>query len=237
VVDVSGLAKPYYQDDLVTLYHGDCREITAWLEADVLVFDPPYGRAWRQGRLRNLKDRGNLDNHRDGIRNDSDTEVRDTVLSLWGERIGVAFGDLMLPPPPGNKLTMVYRKPRDAGVRGAIARRRRDLEAVYLVGPWPSGLGGTTSVLETNASIQGSQHGAAARYGHPHAKPVDVMAELIQLTHSGVVTDPTAGSGSTLVAARMLGRMAIGVELEECYCEVAARRLSQDSLSLFGGIT
>lgn len=44
--------KPYYEDDLVTLYHGDCREITAWLEADVLICDVPYGIAYKSGRRR-----------------------------------------------------------------------------------------------------------------------------------------------------------------------------------------
>lgn len=217
----STMVEPYYQDEFVTLYHGDCREITEWLAADVLVTDPPYGRAWRQGELKRSKSRSHA-----GITNDSSTDVRDAVLEMWGGRLAVVFGDLMLAPPPNVRQVAIYRKPPDSGTRGATAGRRRDVEAIYLLGPWPSGIGGATSVFTSGARMQGGQFGAPARYGHPHAKPLDVMAELIKLEPAGKVADPCSGSGSTLVAAKLLGRRAIGVELEEPYCERTAERLS-----------
>src|SRR5262249_19400979 len=158
----------------------------------------------------------------DGIAGDVDTAARDAALGMWAGRIAVVFGDLMLAPPAGNKLTLIYRKPVDSGVRGAIGGFRRDTEAVYLLGPWPPGIGGRSTILETRASNVGNPVGLVARYGHPHAKPVDVMEQLISACPPGVIADPFAGSGSTLVAARNLGRPAIGVELEEKYCEAAA---------------
>jgi site-specific DNA-methyltransferase (adenine-specific) len=120
-----------------------------------------------------------------------------------------------------------YLKPRDAGGHGAMGGYRRDLEAIYLLGKWPSGLGGRSSLIRTSASLQGTQLGTSGRYKHPHAKPVDVLEQLIGACPPGVIADPFAGSGSTLVAARNLGRRAIGVELEEKYCETIARRLQQ----------
>jgi len=222
---------PYYEDDLVTLYHGDCREVTAWLEADVLVTDPPYGRAWRQGRIQGHHS-ANIGN---GIANDGDTTARDDALALWGTgRKAIVFGDLMLAPPPNTSLVGAYRKPVDAGLRGAIGGVRRDLEAVYLVGTWPSGIGGRSSLFATGASNVGNPVGiVASAGGHPHAKPQDVMEALLELT-AGIVGDPFTGSGSTLIAAKGQGRRAIGVELDERYCEIAARRLAQDTL--FGGV-
>jgi hypothetical protein len=221
---------PYYRDESVTLWHGDCREITAWLEADVLVTDPPYGRAWRSGSgMTNSDGRGRGSLAHGGIVNDRDTTTRDEALALWGERLGVVFGDLLVEPHPAGAVQVaIYAKPIDAGIKGARAGLRRDAEAVYLVGPWPAAVGGRSSVFRTRSLVAGPT-GNATRFGHPHAKPVDLLADLVALT-TGTVADPFAGSGSTLVAAKMLGRRAVGVEVEERYCEIAARRLSQDVL-------
>lgn len=221
------MTTPYFSDGQVTLYLGDCREITSWLAADVLVTDPPYGRAWRQGRHWDPK---HSDDRHAGIAGDADTTVRNVALGMWGGRPGVVFGDLMLAPAPGAKITLVYQKPSNAGARGAIGGFRRDIEAVYLIGRWPSGIGGRSSILPTGARMQGGSVGVQSRYGHPHAKPVDVMETLIAACPPGVIADPFAGSGSTLVAARNLGRRAIGVELEEQYCERIVARLSQPVL-------
>jgi hypothetical protein len=217
--------KPYYEGDGITLYHGDCREIDAWLTADVLVTDPPYGRAWKQGDTGS--GRGWVSDKHAGISNDSDTSVRDAALTLWGARPALSFGDLMMPPPANVKHVLIYDKGNDAGFTGAVGGYRRNVEAVYLLNSgWGSGLGGRSAVLSTKASAGGN---LARTTGHPHTKPGDIMERLIVYT-TGVIADPFAGSGSTLVAAKLQGRAAIGVELEERYCEIAARRLSQGVL-------
>jgi len=221
---------PYYQDDQVTIYHGDCREIDVWLEADVLVGDPPYGRRWRQSQIGTHA----LNDSSAGIANDADTAVRDAVLSMWGDRPAILFGDLMLPPPAGNKLTCIYHKADgSSGLRGAMGGVRRDCEAIYLVGKWPSGLGGRSSLFTTHFQIGGAAGVVASNGGHPHTKPRDVMTQLVDLTR-GVITDPFMGSGSTLRAAKDLGRKAIGVEVDERYCEIAAKRMGQEVLMFDG---
>lgn len=228
---------PYYQDDLVTLYHGDCREITAWLDADVLVTDPPYGRGWRQGDIEDLRGWPKSSNakSRSGIANDDSTEARDGALALWGDGPAIVFGDLMLAPPAETKLVCIYHKlDPTTGLRGTIAGVRRDAEAIYLVGKWGrSSIGGRSSVFATKRQISSAHGIVSLSGGHPHTKADDVMHQLVNLT-VGVIADPFTGGGSTLVAAKLLGRRAIGVELDERYCELAARRLSQDTL--FGGV-
>ena len=219
------MSEPYYSDETVTLYLGDCREVAEWLAADVLVTDPPYGIGYgrKRGTWTMPADRP------DHIKGDEDTALRDWILARWLHP-AIVFGGLKLAPPIRTTQVLVYRKPPDAGTHGAAAGFRHDVEAIYLIGKWPHALGGRSSVIESGARMVGGQVGPAGRYGHPHAKPVDVMETLIAACPQGVIADPFAGAGSTLVAARNLGRRAIGVELEERYCERAARRLSQMTL-------
>jgi DNA modification methylase len=210
---------PYYQDDLVTLYHGDCREAREWLAADVLVTDPPYGIKYAGGGYKNSPPRT-------AIAGDGDVDIRDTALSMWGDaRPAVVFGSAVKSPPPGTRQALVWRKHGSTGFMGAMAGWRRDFEMVYLVGPWKT-------APATRSGIVGPSRRPAnhERRGHSHAKPVELLVQLLGHCPPGVIADPFAGSGSTLLAARQLGRQTIGVEIEERYCELVAERLAQDSL-------
>ncbi|GAA1148065.1 hypothetical protein GCM10009651_35990 [Microbacterium natoriense] len=224
----------YYEDEYVSLYHGDCLEEWAWLDAHVLITDPPYGRNWKSGSgMTNAEGRGKGSKAHGGILNDKDTTARDAALDLWGpHKPAIVFGDPLIQQPPRAVQALVYIKPIDAGIKGARAGFRRDVEMVYLVNPWTSGVGGSSSALHSSGLVAGPR-GIATRYGHPHAKPVDVLQSLIARSPEGVIADPFAGSGSTLVAAAEVGRKAIGVELDEAYCEKIANRLSAQPLVRF----
>lgn len=217
---------PYYQDDMVTLYHGDCRETTEWLITDVLVTDPPYGIRWsRHGGGRKAIGRGNRGVRHAGIAGDGDTSSRDHALAMWGDRPAVLFGSFYASQPAGVRHVAAYLKPRNSGVLGSTIGLRRDIEPIYLVGSWPTQPARRSSLFATHRV-------AGAPGPHPHAKPIDVMEPLLRMCPPGVVADPFAGSGSTLIAARNLGRRAVGVEIEERYCAAIARRLQQDVLPL-----
>lgn len=213
---------PYYADESVTLWHGDCREITDWLAADVLLTDPPYGIGWKRGTKKGV----HIDHGHGGITGDEDTSVRDASLMLWGARPGLVFGSFYAPEPAEKRHMLIYRKPPQSGVVGSTTGWRRDVEPIYLIGAWPRRVARWSSLVVSMSACAGGPGSVASRYGHPHAKPVDVMEALIDACPPGVIADPFAGSGSTLVAARNLGRRAIGVEIEERYCEIIARRLS-----------
>jgi len=222
------VAEPYYQDESVTLYLGDCREVTEWLASDVLVTDPPYGIGWRRGAYAATK---NCIPH-DGIAGDGDTTFRDTALRAWGKRPALVFGSLRAVYPDGWKQVLVFHKPiLNTGRFGNQRPWVTNWEPVFVLGEWPTQLPQHDSVITTAAITAGGYSGYATRYQHPHAKPMDVMETLLAACPAGVVADPFAGSGSTLVAARNLGRRAIGVEIEERYAEQAARRLSQGVLT------
>lgn len=227
---------PYYEDDLVTLYHGDCREITEWLAADVLVTDPPYGTTRTKGNPRGgYGRRGNaagnqrgapLGRTQDGavIANDETTELRDFALSAWGSRAALVFGSPRMPDPPGEWADRLVWDKKRPGMNGGPWRYRH--ESIYVTS-------GFVRYDDASVSIIAAWPDQA---DHIHAKPLALMLRLIAAAPLGVIADPFAGSGSTLAAAKQLGRRAIGVELEERYCEIAAKRLAQDVLD-FGEAT
>jgi site-specific DNA-methyltransferase (adenine-specific) len=218
--------KPYYQDDAVTLFLGDCLEATDWLTADVLVTDPPYGIAWSRSATTGLGGIGNA-----GIANDGDTSFRDEVLSRWKPRPALAFGSVRAALPDGYKRALVFEKPSiSTGLIGNRSPWFSNWELIFVLGEWPDQTPKRSAVVRTRSLTASGYSGYATRAGHPHAKPLDVMEALIEACPPGVVADPFAGSGSTLVAAKALGRKAIGVEIEERYCEIAAKRLAQDVL-------
>lgn len=217
----------YYSDESVTLYHGDCRELTAWLEADVLVTDPPYGMAYsgfggRKGEPR----RGEA---RLPIAGDADVILRNEVLSLWrqsgGNRPALVFGTWRAPRPLGTRQLIVWDKSANGPGMGALdVPWGPSHEEVYVLGSgWIGKRGG--SVYQDKPFTSGDSD----RPDHPTPKPTSLMERLLSHTQ-GAIADPFAGSGSTLVAAKQLGRKAIGVELEERYCEVIAKRLAQGVL-------
>ncbi|AJT42399.1 DNA-methyltransferase [Psychromicrobium lacuslunae] len=208
----------YYQDDQVTLFHGDCLEETDWTTADVLVADPPYGIGWQQSGYSNGRPHP-------GIQNDEDISTRDAALKLWGTKPGLVFGDIRKPFPNETRRVLVWKKPADSGLQGSTIWRK-DWEPIFRIGNWPQRPAVNSSIIPTGAG----SHRSYAQGVHPHAKPQDVLQRLITLCPPGIIADPFTGSGSTLIAAKALGRKAIGVELEEKYCEIAARRLSQGVL-------
>ena len=168
---------PYYADEAVTLYHGDCREVTEWLAADVLVTDPPYGIGWSRGDWTAAASNP----HGRGIAGDADISVRDTALTAWGTiRPALVFGSLRAPYPDGWKRMLVFRKPVVAcGLFGNRMPWLTNWEPVFALGGWPDQTPTHDAVISTSAASAAGYSGYATRYQHPHAKPVDVMETLI----------------------------------------------------------
>ena len=215
---------PYYQDDYVTLYHGDClTEHREWLDADVLVTDPPYGYRHRSGG----GPRGAASWKNTSIANDHDLTARSSVLDAWGSRAAIVFGSWKRPRPEATRALLIWDKGGHAGMGDLSMPWKPNFEEVYVLG---TGFSGTrTSGVLSGYHVPANETAGRA---HPHQKPDSLMRELIGKCPPGVVADPFAGSGATLLAARNLGRKSIGVELEERYCEVIAKRLDQGVLDL-----
>jgi DNA modification methylase len=237
--------KPYYADDLVQLFHGDCREITEWLAADVLVTDPPYGVRIAMGMKRDSDGKWvtKKDGRFDKVAGDQTTRVRDEALTLWGvERPALVFGRWDKPRPANTRKRLIWDKNLLGTGDLGLPWGQSD-EEIYVLGQWPpikpggrAREGGEPTRHSSVIRVQALAPGAANRPDHPTPKPVGLMESLIAKCPPGVIADPFAGSGSTLVAAKLQGRRAIGVELDAGYCRTIAARLEQDALP-FGDVS
>jgi len=218
------MAEPYYQDDAVTIYHGDCRDVLPHLSADMCVTDPPYGVRYTGGTT-----------VRDALVGDDTFGCYEWSLPLLRDAVDgplyVFAPDVALPTivaAAGTWLrsVIVWRKQAQYGALSAHYKQANEFIA-YCVPPGsPSRWCGPTtettdwSYRRPTASI------------HPTEKPLAVCDRAMRNHSAMVVLDPFMGSGTTLRAAKDLGRKAIGIEIDERYCEIAANRMQQEVLAL-----
>ncbi len=226
---------PYYSDEWVTLYHGDCREVLPTLEVDplgVVVTDPPYSSGGHQEAGKsagsigtrgvetidydNLSTRGYSRLMREVLRwcNQADEVYLFTDWRMWIESFDAVEG-------AGWRVRNMLVWDKNTMGMGLPWRNQHELIVYGKRRPAAMVDGKRGNVIRCQRS---------GNKNHPTEKPVDLMTALIANSPGGAVLDPFAGSGTTLVAAKSLGRKAIGVELSEQHCETAAKRLAQGAL-------
>jgi len=246
---VEKLPKPYYEHKGITIYCADCREILPHLpKVDLVLADPPYGETectWDRccnGWLEKVNSSclwcfGSMRFFLTNVSEFSDWSFGQDVV--WEKQNGSgpcanrfyrvhefvlhwykgAWASLYLAPPkipaetPEN-LRVKYCKQNRAGHFGQIGNVGYVVDGFRLV----------RSVLRIR-----NENGRAF---HPTQKPLELLRRLISYScpEGGIILDPFMGSGTTLVAAKQLGRRAIGIEIDRAYCEIAAKRLSQEML-------
>ena len=220
---LAGQPKPYYQDESVTIYHGDSREIMAKLKnPDAVITDPPYGI--------NL---GSDETHVIGNRpyesfKDTESNVKSVIIPIICLAMTMAKRVVVT---PGTRCCFFYPYPDEIG-------------SIFI----PAGAGfsrwgftcsqpilyyGKDPYMPLNKKPNSFRTTALAeKNGHPCPKPLQWMTWLVDrcTLPNETILDPFCGSGTTLRAAKDLGRHAVGIELEEKYCEIAANRMAQSVL-------
>ena len=227
--------KPYYQHAGITIYHGDSAEVVLCLPGcfDLLLTDPPYGvkatlnsptakRApWSISGSRRKNDYGlSFD---DSVEYVHDIVVPIFTLTLARSKRGIVT--------PGNRCLTLYPMPDSFGSfwqpasTGLQRWGRCDSQPILYYGAFPR-----ESRLIPGTTLSHRLTESPEPNGHPCPKPIDAWQKLLTVgsLDDEIVMDPFCGSGTTLVAAKKLNRRAIGIEIEEKYCEIAAKRLSQE---------
>lgn len=204
------MTKPFYQDDYVQVFCGDCREIVPGLgRFDLLLCDPPYGIGYA-GTMKLGQVRFGWKQYEGGWDEDRPDEA--TLLPAI-ERAGkrIVWGGNFFPFLPVSAGWLVWNK---------VQRNFSMGEGEFA---WTDFL--------NSVRIFDMARGAAMQDGkqHPTQKPLSLMQWCINLAGDvQTILDPFAGSGTTAVAAKNLGRKCVCVEREEQYCEIIAKRCSQE---------
>lgn len=210
---------PYYQDSACTIYHGDCREVMPHLDpVDLVIADPPYGMEFQS-------------NYRI-VRHDKIVEDDMLPLGAISDAVSLAIRaayvfcrwdnlpDLM---ELGPKSVLAWVK-NNWSMGDLKHEHGRQWEAIcFYAGDSHEFIKRIPDVIVRPRTGNGL---------HPTEKPVSLLTQLISCNVCDNVLDPFMGSGTTLRAAKDLGRKAIGIEIEEKYCEIAAHRLAQEVLPL-----
>lgn len=229
------MIKPYYQDRSCTIYHGDCKEILGSLESPInfIVTDPPYGVT---------------DNTWDVIVDEKDWMKSKCVICTATEPYATR---LIVNSPLKFKFDCVWVKNCVSNFLNSNKMPMRRHERILVFGEYEWHPIKIKRTIEETSRLNKKQRmtmqyiaqdsvfeqnsincRSSDRTGHEAQKPVSLMSRLIENFTTGIIHDPFCGSGSTLLAAKNLGRRAIGIELEERWCEMAALKLSQEALAL-----
>jgi len=239
------MVTPYYEDDSVTLYHGDCLDVMASLpeaSVDTVLTDPPYSSGGRRENSRSLRKSMTR-------RVEDDDWIRGDAMSTPGfvfllRECGIQWRRVLR--PGGHVLTFIdWRMAPNLGAALETADLRQHPTLVWDKATLGMGaifrnqhefivhMSAGTPIDPQRRDVPNVLRFAKVRDGdHPTEKPAALLQTLLSVVSpsGALVLDPFAGSGSTLSAAKDTGRRAIGIEADERYCEIAAKRLAQDVL-------
>ena len=200
------MTQPYYQDDAVTIYNADCRDVLPTLDkVDLLLTDPPYGKRLNYG--------GETDDSTDWFK-----ENTRWLVSLEVPLIFTCPSSKIYDIPKPDWIA-VWHKPLSFGFWSTPMLPHWEAICIY---------NQPLKITRSDVFVSNPEK----PNGHPAPKPLSLLREILSVFPAEIVVDPFMGSGTTLRAAKDLGRKAIGIEIEERYCEIAADRMSQTVMPL-----
>ena len=221
--------KPYYEQDGITIYHGDCREVELPTgSVDLVIADPPYGMSYLSRGTHPM------------IQGDDDNSwvpeaMRHALRALKTNRHFYVFGPDMPGLTTAATMELIWDKGRlsaGGGNHPWSPGHERLTFGVYSRFKSHRNVGNGNVRLRRSTVLHVPKvNNGRGSFVHPNQKPVMLMRVLIEASSQfdEVVFDPFMGSGTTLVAAKAEGRSAIGIEVEERYCEIAAKRLAPNT--------